>query len=53
MTLTYQLPNDAQEPATNDWAVSGDTFCRVSSDLRCRTGRTPWTAAAASRPGEN
>lgn len=37
-----QVPPDAQEPLTAAWAAMGDTFCRVSADLRCRVGLTPW-----------
>ena len=37
-----EVPPDAQEPLTAAWAAMGDTFCRVSADLRCRVGLAPW-----------
>jgi protein TonB len=38
----WQVPPDPQEPLTAGWAASGDTFCRISGTLRCRTGRAAW-----------
>jgi photosystem II stability/assembly factor-like uncharacterized protein len=38
----WQVPPDPRQPLTSSWAAVGDTFCRVSADLRCRQGRAPW-----------
>lgn len=48
----YQLPDDEAEPLTRAWAVAGDTFCKVSETMRCRTGRTPYGPAAAQAMGK-
>ncbi|HVB39528.1 MAG TPA: TonB family protein [Terriglobales bacterium] len=42
----WALPADEVQPIMLSWAAVGETFCRVSSDLRCRTGRAPWVKPA-------
>lgn len=43
----WQVPDDNVEPLSGAWASIGETFCRVSSHLRCRRGIAPWTKAAS------
>lgn len=51
-TRYYQLPGDDAEPLMRAWAVSADTFCKAGETLRCRTGRTPYSPAAAQPMGK-
>ncbi|HEY8055933.1 MAG TPA: TonB family protein [Terriglobales bacterium] len=45
----WSLPDDTEFPANNAWAAIGDSFCTVGETLRCRSGRTPWTALPEPR----
>ena len=48
----WALPPDDAQPITLGWAAVGDTVCRVSSELRCRTGRAPWVKPAPPASAE-
>lgn len=38
----WQLPKDSDQPLTVAWVAGASSFCRISTTLRCRTGREPW-----------
>jgi TonB family protein len=48
----WALPPDDAQPITLGWAAVGDTVCRASSELRCRTGRAPWVKPAPPASAE-
>jgi TonB family protein len=45
--------DDEAQPLVRSWAVTGDTFCDVSEELRCRAGRGAWQKPDPTPPDKD